>query len=112
MHNDKLIILPDIEEFNIGSGICFIIDYYDDVLTYKEGLALKIEMHTFLEGKGWYSGCNIYPIDAGSGDAEYQYLSNENLWDVDTEYGRRRWEVYLHLDKFLCSLRGVDNVQQ
>lgn len=101
-------------------GICFYMCTGQSALSKvylsgEEYATLMSEMIKFLEKKGWYSGCNTFPIVPDKGVVKnkmniakttYQnYAKARELWNATTEYGRRRWETYLHLDKYLVRMR-------
>jgi len=92
-------------------GICAVLqDAYlkGDISSNTESL-LKARMYSFLIDKGWYSGLPLYPISdvPSSGlSALHAFHSNDNLWNINTPYGRRRILVYKELCEYLEQLNA------
>lgn len=116
MYNDKLKSLPPVKGVSLKEGIChmLILTRYIEIqdiqkISNEERVKLLCEMHSFLKEKGWHSGCKNYPILSGKDDWNNNhrgaYIFNDNLWDIGTVFGQRRWETYLHLDQYLTKLR-------
>lgn len=92
--------LENTTKYRVGAGICCLLD-----LDYRRGI---ISTETCAKAKefiveeckvqGWYSGTELYPIeDPTFEDSKVAYYNTENMFDSNTEYGRRR----IHLAKLI-----------
>lgn len=113
MYSSSLVILQPVTQEHMARGVCnqLYLALINDTITSEEFKLLKARIVPFLEENGWYSGLITYPIlpETGKGavHAMRDYIFGKNLWDANTEYGDRRWQLYLHLDQYLYQTREL-----
>ena len=86
-------------------GICYVlkIAYESGNITAGQKHDLQEEMHAYLKRRGWHSGSDNFPIAGYATDLDCVTLFTlGNLWNPDTEYGRRRIETLKHLREYYC----------
>lgn len=78
----------------VDSGICWAVE--DKVFDIDPEVSLTAVGRVLCEAfKKWpkFSGNPAFPIPTGEENVSSMYYRLDNLWDMDTQYGRDRWEL-------------------